>query len=232
MSGISIEEGGFLLIDKPLTWTSFDVVKKLRNVSRIKKIGHAGTLDPLATGLLIVCYGRYTKKIESIQAQAKEYTGSFHIGKTTESYDLEKEVNATFPTEHITSQLLITATEHFIGEITQTPPIHSAVKINGKRAYELARAGKEVKLKSRVVNVSNFEINSETFPEIKFKINCSKGTYIRSLARDFGEHLQSGAYLSSLRRTLIGNFDVNDAVEIKALASREDFLKHAHQFKD
>ncbi|NNJ56597.1 MAG: tRNA pseudouridine(55) synthase TruB [Bacteroidia bacterium] len=231
MSELHISEGGFLLIDKPLEWTSFDVVKKLRNISRIKKIGHAGTLDPLATGLLIVCYGRYTKKIESIQTQAKEYTGTFKIGETTESYDLEKEVNATFETKHITSEMLIEATHSFVGSIEQIPPKHSAVKIKGKRAYEYARSGKEVKMKSRIVDISEFSITTDSFPTVPFLVKCSKGTYIRSLARDFGEKLESGAHLTSLRRTKIGDYDVENAIAMSDIKSQEDFFNFAQQFK-
>ena len=232
MSQLDITEGGFLLIDKPLEWTSFDVVKKLRNISRIKKIGHAGTLDPLATGLLIVCYGKYTKKIESVQAQAKEYTGTFKIGETTESYDLEKEVNATFETKHITPEMIVEATTHFVGSIEQTPPMHSAVKINGKRAYEYARSGEEVKIKSRIVEITEFSVTTDLFPTVPFLIKCSKGTYIRSLARDYGEKLKSGAHLTSLRRTKIGDYDVDNAVTMNDIQSQEDFFKFAQQFND
>ncbi|MBT8327004.1 MAG: tRNA pseudouridine(55) synthase TruB [Bacteroidia bacterium] len=231
MSELHISEGGFLLIDKPLEWTSFDVVKKLRNISRIKKIGHAGTLDPLATGLLIVCYGRYTKKIESIQTQAKEYTGTFKIGETTESYDLEKEVNATFETKHITSEMLIEATHSFVGSIEQIPPKHSAVKIKGKRAYEYARSGKEVKMKSRIIDITEFSVRTDSFPTVPFLVKCSKGTYIRSLAIDFGEKLESGAHLTSLRRTKIGDYDVENAIAMSDIKSQEDFFNFAQQFK-
>lgn len=232
MSFIDIKEGGFLLIDKPLNWTSFDVVKKLRNISRIKKIGHAGTLDPLASGLVIVCYGKYTKKIEGIQAQAKEYIGSFYIGKTTPSFDLETEVDGTFSIEHINEELLHQKTQLFTGEIDQVPPQHSAIKINGKRAYEHARRGEEVVLKSRKVTISNFEVDAANFPSVAFLVQCSKGTYIRSLARDYGLALQSGAYLSSLRRTKIGDFDVSDAISPEKIGSQEEFFSFARQFAD
>ncbi len=232
MSLLDIKEGGFLLIDKPLNWTSFDVVKKLRNVSRIKKIGHAGTLDPLASGLVIVCYGKYTKKIEGIQAQIKEYIGSFHLGKTTPSFDLETEVDGEFPTEHINTALLQSATKLFLGDIEQVPPQHSAIKINGKRAYEHARKGEEVELKSRTLNISKFEIDDTTFPTVSFLVECSKGTYIRSLARDYGLALNSGAYLSSLRRTKIGEYDVENAIGPEKIGSQEDFFSFALQFPD
>jgi tRNA pseudouridine55 synthase len=232
VSLIDIREGGFLLIDKPLNWTSFDVVKKLRNVSRIKKIGHAGTLDPLASGLVIVCYGKYTKKIEGIQAQIKEYIGSFHLGKTTPSFDLETEVDGEFPTEHINTALLQSAAKLFLGDIEQVPPQHSAIKINGKRAYEHARKGEEVELKSRTLNISKFEIDDTTFPTVSFLVECSKGTYIRSLARDYGLALNSGAYLSSLRRTKIGEYDVENAIGPEKIGSQEDFFSFALQFPD
>lgn len=230
MSFLDIKEGGFLLIDKPLNWTSFDVVKKLRNVSKIKKIGHAGTLDPLASGLVIVCYGKYTKKIEGIQAQIKEYIGSFHIGKTTPSFDLETEVDVEYSIENINSDMLENATKFFLGDIQQVPPQHSAIKINGKRAYEHARKGEEVELKSRTINISKFEIDDAMFPTVSFLVECSKGTYIRSLARDYGLALNSGAYLSSLRRTKIGDFDVENAISPEKIGSQEEFFSFAQQF--
>lgn len=230
MEPYSIEEGGYLLIDKDLEWTSFDVIKKLRNISRIKKIGHAGTLDPLASGLLIVCYGKYTKKIELIQAQKKVYTGSFVLGKTTESYDLEQPVIDVADASHITQSDLDTAAKSFTGEIEQIPPAHSAIRINGKRAYEHARKGEEVKLKSRSVTIEQFKVDAKKLPEVEFELICSKGTYVRSLARDLGEVLNIGAYLSSLRRTQIGNFQVNDAVRIGDIKTKEDFFRFANQF--
>jgi len=230
VSFLDIKEGGFLLIDKPLNWTSFDVVKKLRNVSKIKKIGHAGTLDPLASGLVIVCYGKYTKKIEGIQAQIKEYIGSFHIGKTTPSFDLETEVDVEYSIENINSDMLENATKFFLGDIQQVPPQHSAIKINGKRAYEHARKGEEVELKSRTINISKFEIDDAMFPTVSFLVECSKGTYIRSLARDYGLALNSGAYLSSLRRTKIGDFDVENAISPEKIGSQEEFFSFAQQF--
>lgn len=232
MNELSIEEGGFLLINKPLRWTSFDVVKKLRNISRIKKIGHAGTLDPLATGMLIVCYGKYTKKIEGIQSQKKAYTGTFVIGKTTPSFDLETEVDGTYPTEHITRSFLEEKINLFRGDIKQVPPQHSAVKVNGKRAYEHARKGETVELKIRDAHISKYEIDATNFPEISFEIHCSKGTYIRSLARDLGIVLDSGAYMSSLVRTSIGNYAIENAVDMEDIKETEDFFKFAQQFAD
>jgi tRNA pseudouridine55 synthase len=230
MNEISIQEGGFLLINKPLRWTSFDVVKKLRNISRIKKIGHAGTLDPLATGMLIVCYCKYTKKIEGIQSQQKAYTGTFVIGKTTPSFDLETEVDETYPTEHITPAFLEEKINLFRGDIKQVPPQHSAVKVNGKRAYQHARKGEIVELKIRDAHISKYDIDATNFPEISFEIHCSKGTYIRSLARDLGKALGSGAYMSSLVRTRIGDYAVENAVEIEDIKETEDFFNFAQQF--
>ncbi len=231
MSDISIQEGGFLLIDKPREWTSFDVVKKLRNICRIKKIGHAGTLDPLATGLLIVCYGKYTKKIEGIQAQTKVYDGTFELGKTTPSFDLETEVDGEYPTEHINPELIEKTLDSFRGTIDQVPPQHSAVKIKGKRAYEHARKGKEVVLKVRQVDVLEYTVDTSKLPTLDFHIVCSKGTYIRSLASDLGKALDSGAYMSSLRRTKIGDYNVADAAQMKDITSAEDFFKFAKQFE-
>jgi len=207
----SYNEGKVLLIDKPLNWTSFDVVKKLKFTLKVKKIGHAGTLDPLATGLLILCTGKMTKSIEKYQAQEKEYTGEFTLGYTTPSYDLETEPVFQKDTSNITIKDLKTVAQEFTGEIEQTPPIFSAVKTGGKRAYSLAREGKEVKLKSRVVTVSEFEITDFQENKVNFRVRCTKGTYIRSLAHDFGEKLGVGAYLSALRRTKIGDFSVEDA---------------------
>ncbi|MFB1002563.1 MAG: tRNA pseudouridine(55) synthase TruB [Bacteroidia bacterium] len=232
MNELSIKEGGFLLINKPLRWTSFDVVKRLRNISRIKKIGHAGTLDPLATGMLIVCYGKYTKKIEGIQSQKKAYTGTFVIGKTTPSFDLETEVDGTYPTEHITSAFLEEKINLFRGDIKQVPPQHSAVKVNGKRAYEHARKGETVELKIRDAHISKYEIDATNFPEISFEIHCSKGTYIRSLARDLGLALGSGAYMSSLVRKSIGDYAIENAVDMEDIKETEDFFKFAQQFAD
>ncbi len=216
--------GEIILIDKPLTWTSFNVVAKIRyTISRklgIKKIkvGHAGTLDPLATGLLIICTGKATKKIESLQAGEKEYTGTFHIGATTPSYDLETEVNQKFPIEHINKDLLEKARQTFLGEIDQKPPIFSALKIDGKRAYKSAREGKTVEMKTRKVTISEYDLDYN-LPELGFRVCCSKGTYIRSLANDMGKTLDSGAYMSSLRRTKNGDFDIKDAWQIDELVA-------------
>lgn len=213
--------GQVLLIDKPLHWTSFQVVNKLRWAIRkafdIKKIkvGHAGTLDPLATGLLIICTGKMTKQINTFQAQIKTYTGTIVLGSTTPSYDLETEIDKTFPTEHITEDLIQQTTKQFIGDIEQYPPIFSAIKKEGKRLYEYARAGETVEIKPRTIHVSEFEIIEIDGLNIHFKVVCSKGTYIRSLAHDFGKALQSGGHLSVLRRTKIGDFDVENAVSIQ-----------------
>ncbi len=220
------KNGQVLLIDKPLTWTSFQVVNKLRwhirkafDIKKIK-VGHAGTLDPLATGLLIICTGKFTKKINEYQAQTKEYTGTFTLGATTPSYDLETEIDKTYPTEHLTDQLIHNTTEQFTGEIEQKPPIFSAIKKDGKRLYELARAGETTEIKSRLVTVHSFEITKIELPEVQFKIVCSKGTYIRSLAYDFGLALSSGGYLSELRRTKIGDYSVDDALSIESFLNQ------------
>lgn len=210
--------GQVLLIDKPLEWSSFQAVNALKWAIRKQfdlkklKIGHAGTLDPLATGLLIICTGKFTKKIPELQGQVKEYTGTFTLGATTPSYDLETEVDRTFPTEHINDKLVHATTAQFLGEIDQVPPIFSALKKDGKRMYELAREGKEVEIKSRKIAILEFEITQITLPKIDFRVVCSKGTYIRSLAHDFGKALGSGAHLSALRRTKIGDYNVNIAV--------------------
>ncbi len=219
-----------LLIDKPLTWTSFDVVNKVRYTGKFKKVGHAGTLDPLATGLLILCTGKKTKEIDQYQAQAKEYTGKLILGKTTPSFDLETEVDATFPTEHITKEAMEEAVASFIGQINQIPPVFSAIKVNGKRAYQAARAGQEIELKARSIQIDYFTIDSTNFPEISFVLGCSKGTYVRSLVRDFGKKLGSGAYMSELRRTKIGDFDIKNAYQLDELIekikeSNEDLSK-------
>jgi tRNA pseudouridine55 synthase len=219
-----IKNGQVLLIDKPLEWTSFQVVNKLRWVIKKQfklkkiKVGHAGTLDPLATGLLIICTGAFTKKIETYQAQEKEYTGTFSLGATTPSYDMETEIDQHYPTEHLSEEIIKKATENFIGEIEQKPPIFSAVKKDGKRLYELARAGETTEIKPRTITITEFEITNIQLPEVDFRVVCSKGTYIRSLANDFGIAMNSGAYLSKLRRTRIGDFSVKDALSI------DDFL--------
>jgi tRNA pseudouridine55 synthase len=215
------KNGQVLLIDKPLEWTSFQVVNKLRwhikqrfGIKKIK-VGHAGTLDPLATGLLIICTGKQTKEIHTYQGQVKEYTGTFTIGATTPSYDLETAVDKTFPTEHITEKILQHTTQQFIGDIQQKPPIFSAIKKEGKRLYELARKGETTEIKARTVTITEFEITEVNLPEVGFRVVCSKGTYIRSLAFDFGKALGSGAHLSALRRTRIGNFSVEKASSIE-----------------
>jgi tRNA pseudouridine55 synthase len=218
-----------LLIHKPLRWTSFDVVNKLRRILKMKKIGHAGTLDPLASGLLIICTGKMTKQIDGYQAQEKEYTGTFTLGQTTSSYDLETEVSAAIPANHLTTDQLEACRKKFIGTITQTPPMHSAIKIDGKRAYELARKGVERELKSRDVTITEFDWQVE-LPIIHFRVVCSKGTYIRSLARDVGQELGVGAYLSSLCRTRIGTFKLEDAKTIEQIAAENKELSpHRHE---
>ncbi len=209
------DEGELILIDKPLTWTSFDVVKKLKWGCKFKKIGHAGTLDPLATGLLILCTGRMTKKIDSYQAQEKEYEGTLVLGKTTPSVDLETDFDQEFPTQHITEADLANTARRLTGTLQQLPPIYSAVRVDGERLYKKARRGESVEIKPREVTVALFEVNSENFPEIQFRIICSKGTYVRSLVRDFGKLLNSGAYLSALRRTRIGEYRVADASQLE-----------------
>jgi len=205
------EPARILLIDKPEGWTSFQAVKRLKYALKARKIGHAGTLDPLATGLLIICQGKKTKEIESIQAMPKEYTGMFVLGETTPSFDLETAVDKSFPTNHITDELLAETVNSFLGEQEQTPPLFSAVKVNGKRAYDIARSGGTAELKSKKINISEFEINRIEKNKILFRVVCSKGTYIRSLARDFGNRLNSGAYLTNLRRTKIGDYSVEQA---------------------
>jgi tRNA pseudouridine55 synthase len=209
--------GEVFLIDKPLEWTSFDVVKKVRNALRIKKVGHAGTLDPLATGLLIVCAGRQTKSIDTYMGQEKEYTGTFVIGATTESFDLEKPVVPVADPSHIMLAQVQDAVSQLTGDILQVPPMHSAIKVDGKRVYESARKGLEVKMEARPVQVREFEITRFEGNELDFRICCSKGTYIRSLARDLGEILQTGAYLKSLCRTRIGEFLLADAHRLPTL---------------
>ena len=214
------KNGQLLLIDKPLQWTSFQVVNKLRweikQRFKIKniKVGHAGTLDPLASGLLILCTGKFTKKIDEYQGQIKEYTGEITLGATTPSFDLETEINQSFPIDHISEDLIRQTTQQFIGEIDQVPPIFSALKKDGKRLYELARAGETTEIKSRKITISEFEIIKIELPKIEFRVVCSKGTYIRSLANDFGAALNSGGHLTALRRTKIGNFNVDNGMKI------------------
>jgi tRNA pseudouridine55 synthase len=212
----SFEEGRVLLIDKPLQWTSFDVVRKLRNIIRIKKIGHAGTLDPLATGLLIVCTGKFTKRINEYMAREKEYTGTITLGAVTPTYDLESAPENFLPIQSITFAKIREAASQLTGPILQIPPAHSAIKQNGKRVYELARQGKEVKLEPRPVTIYAFEILSYQEGVVQFLVRCSTGTYIRSLANDLGKILECGGYLSSLRRTKIGEFCVEDAQSMEA----------------
>lgn len=209
--------GEVFLVDKPLEWTSFDVVKKIRNALRIKKVGHAGTLDPLATGLLIVCAGKQTKQIDSYMGQEKEYTGTFVIGSTTESFDLEKPVVPVADPSGITLENVKAAVNQLTGDIFQIPPMHSAIKVDGKRVYESARQGIEVKMEARPVQVREFEITGFEKNVVHFRISCSKGTYIRSLARDLGEILGVGAYMSSLCRTRIGDFKLSEAKELMSL---------------
>jgi tRNA pseudouridine55 synthase len=213
------DPGEVLLIDKPLGWTSFQAVNKLKYAGKFKKIGHAGTLDPLATGLLICCTGKKTKAIEGFQAQEKEYTGTLVLGFTTPSIDLETAFDGEYPTEHITPEAIALAVKQLTGSIAQVPPVFSAIKIDGKRAYKHARKGETPEIKARQVEIRHFEVDATAFPEIHFKINCSKGTYIRSLVRDFGQLLGSGAYLKSLRRTKIGAFSVEDALSIEAFVA-------------
>lgn len=214
------QKGQVLLFDKPLNWTSFQLVNKVRWLIKQKfgikklKVGHAGTLDPLATGLVIICTGKMTKQIESFMGQTKIYTGEISLGATTPSYDLETEIDQTFDISHLTEELIYKTTEKFKGEISQQPPIFSALKKEGKRLYEYARKGEEVEIPTRKVHIEHFEITKIQLPIIEFEVTCSKGTYIRSLAHDFGKALNSGAHLSALRRTGIGKFNVGDALSL------------------
>lgn len=214
-------QGSTILVDKPLGWTSFDVVNKLRwylkrrlGVKKIK-VGHAGTLDPLATGLLIVCIGKHTKRIEEIMGGEKEYTGTILLGKTTPSYDLETAFDQEFSVAHITPEMMETVRQSFLGEQDQVPPIFSAKQVDGKRAYDLARAGKEVELKANRIHISDFQIDVSGFPEIRFSVSCSKGTYIRSIANDFGAKLESGGTLIELRRVRSGDLNITDAKQVE-----------------
>jgi len=227
---MNYQSGEILLIDKPYTWTSFDVVNKLRWALKQKlgikkiKVGHAGTLDPLATGLLIICTGKATKQIEQFMGAEKEYTGTILLGKSTPSYDLETAYNEEAPTEHINAEMMEEIRKSFIGEQLQTPPIFSAKKIDGKRAYDLAREGKTPEMRRNLIEIKAFEIDAERFPEIDFRVVCSKGTYIRSLAFDFGQKLETLGTLTALRRTRIGTFDVSnasDALEMQRLILEE-----------
>ena len=214
-------DGQILLIDKPLNWTSFQAVNKIKyalinqkGLPKKFKIGHAGTLDPLASGLLLICTGKFTKRIAELQGQAKEYTGTFVVGATTPSYDLETEINEVFSIDHIDQDLIVNTVKDFIGEINQKPPIYSAIKKDGIRLYEHARAGETVEIASRKTTIHEFEITRIELPEIDFRIKCSKGTYIRSIAFDFGQALKSGAHLTALRRTKIGEYNVSNAADI------------------
>lgn len=221
ISQTSPDEGEIILLNKPLTWTSFDAVNKIKKSCKIKKIGHAGTLDPLATGLLILCTGKKTKEIDSYQGAEKEYVGKLVLGKTTPSIDLETAFDVEYPVDHITHETLLEAVKQLTGTIEQYPPIYSAVKMGGERLYKKARRGETVEIKPRTVTVSEFEVDNTHFPEVSFKIVCSKGTYIRSLVRDVGMLLNSGAYMSELCRTRIGNFWLKDANEIEEYVARK-----------
>ena len=217
---INIKEGELILIDKELNWTSFDVVNKIRYAIKKKfdikkiKVGHAGTLDPLATGLLIICCGKMTKSINNFSVMNKTYSGKITIGSTTPSYDLETKPNVHYPIDHINEKLILKTAKKFVGKIFQTPPMFSAIKKDGVRLYNLARQGKEIKIDKREVLIDSFEITSFNLPEISFNVTCSKGTYIRSLAHDFGKELNSGAHLSELRRIKIGDYSVKDSVKV------------------
>ena len=222
---LDFQEGKIILIDKPLGWTSFDVVKKIRfhvkkklNLRKIK-VGHAGTLDPLATGLLIVCTGRFTKRINELMGLEKVYSGTIKIGSTTPSFDLESDIDHEFPVDHITDEKITMAAQSLTGPLDQIPPIFSAIKVNGKRAYKLARKGEEVELKPKPITVHKFQADSTDFPNVSFIINCSKGTYIRSLARDLGLELDSGAHLTELRRDEIGSFKTENAHSVDSFIS-------------
>lgn len=218
-------EGKLLLINKPLGWTSFDVVKKIRSTIKIRKVGHAGTLDPLATGLLIVCTGKFTRKINEYMAKEKEYTGSFTLGATTPTYDLESEPENFKEYQHLTEPDIVRATEQFVGAISQIPPAHSAIKKDGRPVYEKARKGIEVVLEPRTIHIKEFTITAIELPKIYFKVVCSTGTYIRSLAHDFGVALGCGAYLSGLCRTRIGEFKLEDAMEIKDFQKTAELIR-------
>lgn len=231
-----VEEGSVFLIDKPLDWTSFDTVNFIRALFkrfygiRKLKVGHAGTLDPLATGLLIICTGPMTKQIEAYQAQIKTYTGTMLLGQTTPTFDLESEPDQFFPTEGITEAQIDAARQKFIGDIKQHPPKYSAIKIKGKRAFDYARSDEEIELKARDIHIEDFKVNMERFPELDFEVVCSKGTYIRSLAHDFGRELGNGACLKSLRRTRIGDFKVEDAWQLEDL--KNEIIATGEEYKN
>lgn len=231
----NFEEGEVILLDKPIDWTSFDTVNFIRALIkrfygiRKLKVGHAGTLDPLATGLLILCTGRKTKQIEEYQAKIKTYTGTILLGQTTPTFDLESDPDAFFPTENITPEQIDEARRKFIGDIKQYPPKYSAIKIKGKRAFDYARSDEEIELKSRDIHIEDFKLSTERFPELDFEVTCSKGTYIRSLAHDFGKELGNGACLKSLRRTRIGDFKVEDAWQLEDL--KQHIIDTSEEFK-
>lgn len=224
------KEGVVILVNKPLHWTSFNVVTKIRNkVSRIEnvkrlKVGHAGTLDPLATGLLIICTGQYTKMIDDFQGQSKRYSGTFTLGATTPSYDLETEIDEKFPTVHITEKLLLEKANLFKGKIYQKPPVFSALKVDGERLYKKARRGEEIEIQTREIEIINFKLERIDLPEVDFVLDCSKGTYVRSLAFDYGKALNSGAYLSKLQRDKIGEFELEDAWDLEELIQVLDLI--------
>ncbi len=225
------QKGALLLIDKPLTWTSFDVVNKIRYKLKHKlkvkkiKVGHSGTLDPMATGLLIICTGKFTKRLNELQGLSKCYTGTIYLGATTPSYDVETEIDEHFPIEHITPEILENARQQFLGDILQLPPIFSAIKVDGQPLYKRARKGQTVEIEPRKVSINTFEITRIQLPEIDFKVECSKGTYIRSLAYDFGKACDSGGYLTGLRRTKVGDFSIKDAWNL------EDFLQYVDEME-
>jgi tRNA pseudouridine55 synthase len=219
------EKGQVLLLDKPLNWTSFDVVNKVRNETRVKKVGHAGTLDPLATGLLILCTGAFTKKIDLYQAQEKEYTGTITLGATTPSYDLETEIDARYPLDHVTEVAIHAAAASFVGTILQRPPQHSAKKINGERAYLSARQGDLMEMPEREVSITEFSITNIQLPLVSFKVVCGKGTYIRSLAYDLGRALNCGGHLSALCRTRIGDFKLSDATALDVFVAQMKIMR-------
>ena len=230
MKNFDFEAGEILLLNKPLTWTSFDVVKKVRNTLRIKKIGHAGTLDPLATGLLILCTGKKTKQIEQIQSQEKEYTGTIRLGETTPSYDKETEVDSRCDIAHLTEEQVRKAAQQFVGTIEQVPPLYSAVMVDGVRAYKIARKGGEAEIKAKTITIKEFEITAITGADISFRVVCSKGTYIRSLAHDLGKALGCGAHLTELVRTRIGDYKLEDALTIDDIIRiRKQQLEEAQQ---
>ena len=230
------DEGAVFLIDKPLDWTSFDTVNFIRSLFmrfygvRKLKVGHAGTLDPLATGLLILCTGPMTKQIEDFQAQVKTYTGTMILGQTTPTFDLESDPDNFYPTEGITAEQIDQARQQFIGDIKQYPPKYSAIKIKGKRAFDYARSDEEIELKARDIHIDDFKVNMDRFPELDFEVTCSKGTYIRSLANDFGKALNNGACLKTLRRTRIGDFHVEDAWQLEDL--KQAIIESGDAYKD